>query len=98
MAAAVGEHQAQRQEHQRAQQQLLVGQSDKVPAFLIKIGEGGNAEKSPHGSEASSLAPEWRLFFSPLLVGSWCPLSPNPAPKGAQGTAKVQYLRSQDEK
>lgn len=50
MATAVGEHQAQRQEHHHAQQELLVGQGD-IPAFLIKIGERGNAKKSPHGSK-----------------------------------------------
>lgn len=48
-AAAVGQHQAQRQEHQHAQQQLLVGPSDHVPAFLIKVREGGKAEEGPHG-------------------------------------------------
>lgn len=56
MATAVGEHQAQRQEHQYAQQELLVGQGD-IPAFLIKIGEGSNSKKSPHGSKASLVAP-----------------------------------------
>lgn len=50
MATAVGEHQAQGQEHQHAQQELLVGQGD-VPAFLIEIGEGGDAKESPHGSQ-----------------------------------------------
>lgn len=57
VATAVGEHQAQRQEHQHAQQDLLVGQRDEVPAFLIKIGESGNAKKGPHGSKASLVAP-----------------------------------------
>lgn len=56
MATAVGEHQAQRQEHQYAQQELLVGQGD-IPAFLIKIGESSNSKKSPHGSKASLVAP-----------------------------------------
>lgn len=56
MATAVGEHQAQRQEHQYAQQELLVGQGD-IPTFLIKIGEGSNSKKSPHGSIASLVAP-----------------------------------------
>lgn len=56
MATAVGEHQAQRQEYQYAQQELLVGQGD-IPAFLIKIGEGSNSKKSPHGSKASLVAP-----------------------------------------
>lgn len=60
MATAVGEHQAQRQEHQHAQEELLVGQGD-IPAFLIKIGEGSNAKKSPHGSKAS-LVPRLRNF------------------------------------
>lgn len=50
VATAVGKHQAQRQEHQHAEQELLVGQGDEVPALLIEIGESGNAQKGPHGS------------------------------------------------
>lgn len=51
VATAIGEHQAQRQEHQHAQQELLVGQGDEVSTFLIKIGERSNAKESPHGSK-----------------------------------------------
>ena len=69
---AIRQHEPQRQEHQHAQQQLLVGQRDKVSAFLIKIGESGDAEKSPHGLKASSVTPGQRqeilFFFSPGRV------------------------------
>lgn len=51
VATAVGEHQAERQEEQHAQEQLLVGQRDEVPAFLVEIGEGGDAQEGPHGAE-----------------------------------------------
>lgn len=67
-ATAVGQHQAQRQEHQHAQQELLVGQSDEVPAFLIKVRESGKAKESPHGSKAPWVAPvEVEILF--FLVG-----------------------------
>lgn len=65
-AAAVGQHQAQRQEQQHAQQQLLVGQRDEVPAFLVKIREGGEAEESPHGAKAPLVAPaDAEILFCP---------------------------------
>lgn len=57
VAAAVGEHQAQRQEEQRAQEQLLVGQGHHVPALLVEVGEGGDAQEGPHGAQAPRRAP-----------------------------------------
>lgn len=70
VATAVGEHQAQRKEHQHAQQELFVGQSDDVPTFLIKIGESGKAKKSPHRSKAPLVAPgDVKILF--CLVGFW---------------------------
>lgn len=71
MATAVGEHQAQRQEHQYAQQELLVGQGD-IPAFLIKIGEGSNSKKSPHGSKASLVAPAKTEDLGGFGFGFFC--------------------------
>lgn len=73
-AAAVGQHQAQREEHQRAQQTLLVGQSDEVPAFLVKIGKSGKAKESPHGSKAPWVAPVDVKILFPFKgenVGFW---------------------------
>lgn len=81
-AAAVGQHQAQRQEHQHAQQELLVGQRDEVPAFLIKIRESGKAKKGPHGSKAPpwwhrSTLSSFFLFYFFFLVGfRWSEIVP----------------------
>lgn len=64
VAIAVGEHQAQRKKDQQAQE-LFVGQGDEVAAFLIKIGESGNAKKSPHGSRPPLVAPvDAEILFS----------------------------------
>lgn len=67
---AIRQHKPQRREHQHAQQQLLVGQRHEVSAFLIKIGESGDAEKNP-GLKASSVTPDQRRgdpFFSQVSL------------------------------
>lgn len=86
-AAAAGQHQAQREEHQHAQQQLLGGHSDEVPAFLIKIREGGKAQESPHGSKAPVVAPvDVGILFCPCRILMIRDSPQNVFPKGAPGT------------
>lgn len=95
MATAVGEHQAQREEHQHAQQDLPVGQSDEVPALLIKIGESGNAQKSPHGSKASLVAP----VKAEILCSGGFKVLPKMRYQEEHGEpARLQSTASQDEK
>lgn len=93
-AAAVGQHQTQREEHQHAQQQLLVGHSDEVPALLIKIREGGKAEESPHDSQAPLVALDdvGILFCSCMILMIGDSLQ-NVFPKGAPGTGPTPGIR-----
>lgn len=44
----VGQQQAQGEEDEGGEQQLLVGVAQQVPALLVHVDEGGDAQESPH--------------------------------------------------
>lgn len=50
---AIGEQQAQGEEEHGGEQHLLVGVAHEVPALLVHVDEGGDAQESPHGEGAS---------------------------------------------
>lgn len=63
----VGQQQAQGEEEEGGEQQLLVGVAQQVPALLVHVDEGGDAQESPHRAPG-------RLPPAAVTAG-WC--SPN---------------------